>query len=174
MSEQMYVYSDIQSCSILCDPMNCSLTRLLCPWDFPGEKTEVGCHILLHGLFPTHGLNPCLLYIFHGYVNSLSLRHLGNLSEFTQFCPTLWDPMDCRTSGLPVHHLLPELAQNHVHWVADSILPSHPLFPSPPAFNLSQHQGLFQWVSSLHQVAQVLEFQLQHQSFQWIFRTGFL
>ena len=68
-----------------------------------------------------------------------------------------------------------ELVQTHVHWGGDAIQPSHPLStPSPPAFNLSQHQGLFQWVSSLHQMAKVLEFQLQHQSFQWIFRTDFL
>ena len=84
-------------------------------------------------------------------------------------------PHDCSMPGLPVHHQLPELTQNHVHWVSDAIQPSHPLSsPSLPAFNLSQHQGLFQWVSSLHQVAKVLEFQLQHQSFQWIFRTDFL
>ena len=79
----------------------------------------------------------------------------------------------CSTPGFPVHHQLPELAQTHTHWVSDAIQPSHPSSPSPPAFNLSQHQGLFQWVSSSHQVAQVLEFQLQHQSFQWVFRTDF-
>ena len=85
------------------------------------------------------------------------------------------DPMDCRTSGFPVHHQLPELAQTHVHWVGDAIQPSDPLLsPSPPAFNLFQHQGLSKWVSSSHEVAKVLEFQLQHQSFQWIFRTDFL
>ena len=73
--------------------------------------------------------------------------------------------MDCSTPGLSVHHQLPELTQTHVHWVGDAIQPSHPLSsPSPPAFNLSQHQGLFKWVSSLHQVAKVLAFQLQHQS----------
>ena len=83
--------------------------------------------------------------------------------------------MDCSTPGLPVHHQLPEFTQTHVHQAGDAIQPSHPLSsPSPPAFNLSQHQGLFQWVSSLHHVAKVLEFQLQHQSFQWIFRTDFL
>ena len=77
--------------------------------------------------------------------------------------------------GLPVHHQLPELTQTHDLWVGDAIQPSHPLSsPSPPTFNLSQHQGLFKWVSSSHQVAKVLEFQLQHQSFQWIFRTDFL
>ena len=69
--------------------------------------------------------------------------------------------------GFPVLHHLPELTQTHIHWILDAIQPSHPLsFPSPPAFNLSQHQGLFQWASSSHQVAKVLEFQLQHQSFQ--------
>ena len=91
---------------------------------------------------------------------------------------TLCDPMDCiphQASSLPVHHQLPEFTQTHVHWVDDAIQPSHPLSsPSPPAFNLSQHQGLFQWVSSSHQVAKVLEFQPQHQPFQWIFRTDFL
>ena len=96
-------------------------------------------------------------------------------SSATQSCPTLWDPMDCITPGLPVHHQLLELAQTHVHWVGDAIQPSHPLSsPSPPTFNLCQDQGLFKWVISLHQVAKVLESQLQHQSFQWIFRTDFL
>ena len=72
--------------------------------------------------------------------------------------------MDCSMPGLPVHHQLPEFTQTHVHWVSDAIQPSHPLLsPSPPTFNLSQHQGLFKWVSSSHQVAKVLEFQLQHQ-----------
>ena len=81
-------------------------------------------------------------------------------------CVWLCDPMSCSTPGLPVHHQLPEITQTHVHWVSDVIQPSHPLSsPSPPAFNLSQHQGLFKWVSSSHQVAKVLEFQLQHQSF---------
>ena len=77
--------------------------------------------------------------------------------------------------SLRPHHQLPEFPQAHVHWDGDAIQPSHPLSsPSPPAFSLSQHQGLFQWVSSSHQIAKVLEFQLQHQSFQWIFRTDFL
>ena len=78
------------------------------------------------------------------------------------------DPMDCSTPGLPIHHQFPEFTQAHLHWVGDAIQPSHPLsFPSPPALYLSQHQGLFKWVSSSHQVAKVLEFQLQHLSFQW-------
>ena len=84
-------------------------------------------------------------------------------SSVVQLCPTLCDPMDCSLPGLPVHHQLPEFTQTHVHLAGDAIQPSHPLLsPSPPAFNLSQHQGLFQWVSSSHQVAKVLEFQLQH------------
>ena len=86
----------------------------------------------------------------------------------------LCNPMDCSTPGFSVHHQFPELAQTHVHQVSDAIQPSYPLSsPSPPAFNLSQHQGLFHWVSSLHQVAKVLEFQLQHQSFQWTPRTDY-
>ena len=76
--------------------------------------------------------------------------------------------MDCGMPGFPVHHQLPELAHAHFHQVGDAIQPSYPLSsPSPPAFNVSQHQGLFQWVSSSHQVARVLELQLQHQSLQW-------
>ena len=84
----------------------------------------------------------------------------------------LCDPMDCSTLGFPVHHQLPEFAQTHGHWVCDSIQPCHPLLPSAPAFSLSQHQGLFKWVGSSHQVAKVLE--LQHLPFQWIFRVEFL
>ena len=96
-------------------------------------------------------------------------------SSVTQSCPTVCNPMDCSTPGLPIHHQLPEFTQTQVHWVSDAIQPYHPLLsPSAPAFNLSQHQDLFKWVSSSHQVAKVLEFQLQHQSFQWIFRTDFL
>ena len=84
-------------------------------------------------------------------------------------------PMDCSTPGFPAHHQLQELAQTHVPWVSDAIQSSHSLLsPSPPAPNPSQHQGLFKWVSSSHQEAKGLEFQLQHQSFQWIFRTDFL
>ena len=92
-----------------------------------------------------------------------------------QSCLTLCIPMDSSMPGFPVHHQLPELAQTHVHRVSDALQPSHPLSsPSPPAFSLSQHQDLFQWVSSLHQMAKVLELQLQHQSFQWKFKTDFL
>ena len=84
-------------------------------------------------------------------------------SSVAQSCPTLCEPMNRSMPSLPVHHQLPESTQTHVHWFGDAIQPSHPLSsPSPPAFNLSQHQGLFKWVSSLHQVAKILEFQLQY------------
>ena len=96
-------------------------------------------------------------------------------SSVAQSCLTLCDPMNHSTWGLPVHHQLLEFTQTHVHWVGDDIQPSHPLSsPSLPALNLSQHQGLFQWVSSSHQVAKLLGFQLQHQSYQWTPRTDFL
>ena len=85
-------------------------------------------------------------------------------SSVAQSCPTLCDPMNRSMPGLPVHHRLPEFTQTHVHPVGDAIQPSHPLSsPSPPAPNPSQHQGLF---NTLHEMAKVLEFQLQHQSFQ--------
>ena len=84
----------------------------------------------------------------------------------TQSCLTLCNPIDCSTPGFPVLHYLPEFVQTHVHWAGDAIQPSHSLsLPSLPTLNLSQHQGLFQWVGSSHQLAKVLEFQLQHQSF---------
>ena len=98
----------------------------------------------------------------------VDIRKLASVqfSSVTQWCPTLCDPMNRSTPGLPVHHQLPEFTQTHVHRVDDAIQPSHPLSsPSPPAFNLSQHQGLFQRVSSSHQVAKVLDFQLEQQSF---------
>ena len=77
-------------------------------------------------------------------------------SSVAQSCPTLCDPLNHSMPGLPVHHQLPEFTQTHVHWVGDAIQPSHPLSPSPPALSLSQHRGLFQWVSFSHQVAEVL------------------
>ena len=88
------------------------------------------------------------------------------VSSVAQSCLNLCNPVDCSTPGFPVHHQLPELIQTHVHRVGDAIQPSYPLSsPSPPAFSFSQNQGLFHGVSSSHQVAKVLEFQLQHQSF---------
>ena len=162
----------LQSCPTLCDHIDGSPTRLPSPCDSPGKNTEVGCH-------------------FH-----LQCMKVKSESEVDQSCRTLSDPMDCSLSGssvhgisqarvlecgavvfspgFPVHPQLLKLAQTHVYRVGNAIQPSHPLSsPSPPTFNLSQHQGLFQWVSSSHQVAKVLEFQLQHQSFQWILRSDF-
>ena len=124
----------------------------------------------------TLGENICrsykgLVFRIYIYINNSSVQ----FSLVAQSCPTLCNPMNCSTPDFPVHHQLPESTQTHVHWLGDAIQPSHPLSsPSPPAFNLSQHQGLFKWVSSSHQVAKVLEFQLQHQSFQWTPRTDFL
>ena len=114
----------------------------------------------------------CVSRYYFGYLiimpNGLSFQ----FSSVAQSCPTLWDPMNCSTPGFTVHHQLPEFTQTHAHLVGDAIQPFHPLSsPSPPAPNASQHQGLFQWVNSSHEVAKVLEFQLQHQSFQWTPRT---
>ena len=92
-----------------------------------------------------------------------SVWWIGSVSSVAQSCLTLCDPMDCSTPGFPVHHQLPEFAQTHVHRVGDAIQPSHPLSsPLPPTLNLSQHRSLFKWVSSLQQVAKVLQFQLQY------------
>ena len=98
-----------------------------------------------------------------------SIMHLYiyQFSSVAQSCPTLCDPMDCSTPRFSVHHQLPELSQTHVQQVGDTIQPSDPLSsPSPPAFDLSQHQSLFQGVGSSHQVAKVLEHQLQNKTFQ--------
>ena len=120
----------------------------------------------------SHEIKRCLL------LGKKAMTSLVQFSSVTQLRPTLCDPMDCSTPGFPVHHQLLELTQTHVYWVSDVIHHQrwcHLLSsPSPPAFDLSQHQGFFKWVSSSHQVAKVLEFQLQHQSFQWLFRTDFL
>ena len=108
-----------------------------------------------------YGKAECIILTL-AFVHCLAGKFV-HFSSVAQSCLILCNLMDCSTPGFPVHHQLPELAQTHVHLVGDAMKPSHPLLsPSRPAFNLSQHQGLFQWVSSLHQVAKVLEFQLQH------------
>ena len=146
-------------------------SQLTCPVrteqiSFP-KNYYLTCLITLH--------SKCLhlyLTVKHGFE---LCRSTSQFSSVAQLCPTLCDPMNCSTPGLPVHHQLPKSTQTHVHWVSDAIQPYHPLsYPSPPALNRSQHQGLFQWVSCSHQVAKVLEFQLQHQSFQWTPRTDLL
>ena len=116
-----------------------------------------------------------LLMTLDFHVNFGVIFSSVQFSSVAQSCPTLCNHMDRSTPGLPVHHQLPEFTQTHVHRVVDSIQPSHPLSsPFPPAPNPSQHQGLFQWVNFSHEVAKVLEFQLQHQSFQWTPRADLL
>ena len=108
---------------------------------------------------------------------TLSVNYLNCCCLATQSCPTLRNLMDCSMPGFSVLHHLPELAQIHVHWANEAIQPSASvisLSSYPPALNLIQHQGLSQWVGSSHQVAKVLKLQVQHQSFQWIFRVDFL
>ena len=106
---------------------------------------------------------------------TLNITVSQSVSSVTQLCLILCDPMNRSTPGLPVHHQLLESTQTHADQVGDAIQPSHPLSsPYPPAPNPSQHQGLFQLVNSSHEVAKVLEFQLQHQSFQWTPRTELL
>ena len=115
--------------------------------------------------------HPCEIDLHKGMGLLLNLACCCSVSKS---CLTLWDPMYCSRPGFPVLHYLLEFAQTHIHWVDDAIQPFHPLSPSSPALNLSQHQGLVQGIGFSHQVAKVLELQLQHQSFQWIFRTDFL
>ena len=113
-------------------------------------------------------LNDCLTPFSYGWPMIISLSfqfvikpYYGLFSSVAQSCPTLCNPMNRGTPGLPVHHQLLEFTQTHVYRVSDAIQPSHPLSsPSPPAPNPSQHQSLFQWVTSSHEVAKVLEFQL--------------
>ena len=122
---------------------------LYSPWNTPGQNTGVGSLSFLQGIFLAQELNPHLL---HWQVDSLPLSQLGSpfcstvqFSSVAQSCPTLCDPMNRSTPGLPVHHQLPEFTQTHVHRVSDAVQPSHPLSsPSPPAPNPSQHQNLFQ------------------------------
>ena len=128
---------------------------LLCPWASSGKNTGMGWHALLQGIFPTQGLKLYVLQLLHcrqilyHWATSEAPKSDFQFSSVTQSCLILCDPMNRSIPGLPVHHQLPEFTQTHVHRVGDAIQPSHPLLsPSPPAFNLSQHQGLYQWVTS--------------------------
>ena len=160
--------------------MDCSLPGSSVHGDSPDKNTGLGCHGLLQGILPTHGSNPGLLHcrqILYQLSNKGIPKNVLSVqfSSVAQSCLTLSNPMNRSMPGLPVHHQPPEFTQIHVHRVGDAIQPSHPLSsPSLPAFNLSQHQGLFQWISSSHEVAKVLEFQLQDQSFQRTPRTDLL
>ena len=120
----------------------------------------------------SHHSSSCLAHVLSKALKYLHLMYSVQVSSVTQLCPTLCNHMN---QCLPVHHQIPESTQTHVHWVCDAIQPSHPLLsPFPPALNLSQHQNLFKRVNFSHEVAKVLEFQLQHQSFQWTPRTDLL
>ena len=153
-------------------------------WRIPGMEEPYG--LLSMGLHRVgHDWSDLAVYInlhvFYMYISTYvclyicTYTYVYQFSSVTQPYPTPCHSMDCSTSGLPVHHQLPELTQTHVHWVCGAIQPSHPQHsPSPPVFNLSKQQGLFKRVSYSHHVAEVLEFQLQHMSFQWMFRTDFL
>ena len=127
-------------------------------WPLCKDDTQI--REAFHILLPPPYLSPTSTSIIYSH---LSVQ----FSSVVQSCPTLCNPMNHSTPGLPVHHQLPEFTQTHAHRVGDALQPSHPLSsPSPPAPNPSQHQGLFQLVNSLHEMPKVLEFQLQHQSFQ--------
>ena len=131
-------------------------------------------YFLYRKQYPIQGLVPVGVCTCEESLSSLPCNSRATCSVTKSFA-TLCDPMDYSTPGSSALFYLLEFAQIHVHWVPDTIGPSDPLLhPSPFAFNLSQHQDLFQWVGSLYQVAKVLELQLQHQSFQWIFRVDFI
>ena len=134
---------------------------LYSPWKSPGQNTGVGSLSLLQGIFLIQGSNLGFPY-WRQTVYHLNHQHLSqSISSVAQSCPTLCDPMNRSTPGLPVHHQLPEFTQTYVHRVRDAIQPSHPRSsPSPPAPNPSQHQSLFQSVNSSHEVTKVLELQL--------------
>ena len=140
-------------------------------------QTNTTSHVLTHQLLILSIPSPLKKWLFHWFEKSILASSASVQFSSVQSLSHVWlcDPMNRSSPGLPVHHQLLEFTQSHVHQVGDTIQPSHPLSsPSPPALNLSQHQGLFQWVSSSHQVAKILEFQLQHQSFQWTPRTDLL
>ena len=191
--------SVVKSCTTLCKPMDCSMpgfpvlhylqdllkfrsTQLVmlrnhlilsAPFSFCLQSFLAPGSFPISWLFTLGGQN--VEASFSTLVLPMNIQGWLPFSTVTQSCLTLCNPMDCSTPGFPVHHQLPELAQTDVHWVSDAIQPSHPLScPFSPAFNLSQHQSLFQWVSYLHHVAKVLELKLQHQCFQWVFKTDFL
>ena len=136
-----------------------------------------GLPFLLQGTFLTQGSNPHLFVSCTGrqVLTSWATGKVICCWSVAQSCLTLCDPMDCSLMGLPVPHHLPELALVTVHCIGDAVQPSHPLMPSSPsALDLSQHQGFFQWVICLHHMTKILELQLRHQSFQWIFRVDLL
>ena len=161
-------------------------------WDYPGKNTGVGCHFLSPGHLPDSRIEPTSPAL---QADSLPLSHIGSpiywillviqsLSRVWLFCCccsvaksclTVCDPVNSSTPGFPGLHSLLEFVQTQRplnHWYHPTI--SSSVRPSPPTLNLSQHQGLFQWIGSSHQAAKILELHLQHQSYQWIFRIDIL
>ena len=166
----------LQSCLTLCDPMDHS----------PPDSSVHGIlqvRILEWAVIPFYKGSsqpqdrPASQCLLHWQAGSLELAPKGHSVQFrsvTQSCPTLCEPMNRSTPGLPVHHQLPEFTETHVHRVGDAIQPSHPLSsPSLPAPNRSQHQTLFQWVNSSHEVAKVLEFHYWNPNQRQCHRTLF-
>ena len=154
-------------------------------WDLLGMKAEIKknffCvywddHVYIHDrLYICIYILVCQCAESQWFSNVKPISYCCCCCSVAKLCLILCNPMDCSMPGFPVHHQFRKTAQTHVHWVSDAIQPSHPLSsPPPPAPNPSQHQSLFQWVSSSHHVAKVLEFQLQHQSFQWTLRADLL
>ena len=154
----------LQGMSVILSFPECHIFRLM-------QYIQVGLfYLIIHTKVSSMSIHGLKAHLFLA-PNNIPLS--GCCCSIAKSCPTLFDLRDCSTPAFPVLHYLPELAQMHIHWVGDAIQPSHPLLsPSPSALNLSQHQGLFQWVGSSHQVAKVWE--LQHQSFKWIFWIDFL
>ena len=130
-----------------------------CQWFYgTGQLTLCQCYHKMHDVGEEPGASLWVVRRFLSLISSMLVVISVQFSSVAQSCPTLCDPMNHSTPGLPVYHHLPEFTQTHVHWVSDAIQPSHPLpSPSPPAPNPSQHQSLFQWVNSSHEVVKVLE-----------------
>ena len=153
--------ASLQSLSIqVCEKIELGFLFVCVPWWF---HFYINC---LSSPFCFTWLRIFVENLLYGFVHCLlaTFHH----SSVAQLCPTLRNSIDFSMQGFPVRHQLLEPTQTNVHWVGDAIHPSHPLLsPSPPAFNVSQHQGLFQWIGSSHHVAKLLEFHLQHQSFQF-------
>ena len=162
----------LQSSSVLLSPPPCKVFQ----YKFVKKRTWIFvclCPLMISLLYQLF-IFPFLFHLIENicweftiWLCTLLVSYLS--SQFSlHLCPTLRNSIDFSMRGFPVRHQLLEPTQTNVHWVGDAIHPSHPLLsPSPPAFNVSQHQGLFQWIGSSHHVARLLEFHLQHQSFQF-------
>ena len=164
-----------QLCPTLCDTLDWSLPSSSV-MGFSRQESWIGLPFPAPGESSRPRGQTCISCVADRFFTHWAIREAHTLRyksnkiccccSVTQSCPTLWNPMDNSTPGFPVLHYLPESAKTHMHWVGDTIQPSYPLLtPSPPTLNLSQHQGLFQWVSSSHKVAKVLELQPQSSVF---------